>query len=120
VIDVIEEGLVERARQRGEYLMARLRELQESHERVGDVRGRGLLVGVERVEDRNDKVPADALGAAVTDECLQRGLSINIVRSAQQANCFRIAPPLSVTRDATDLATEILDEALRCALDSRG
>jgi 2,2-dialkylglycine decarboxylase (pyruvate) len=120
VIDVIEEeGLVERARRQGEYLISRLRELQESHEQVGDVRGRGLLVGVELVEDREGKAPADALGAAVTAECLRRGLSMNIVRSGQQANCFRIAPPLSVTRDEIDLAMEILDEALRSALDSR-
>ena len=120
VIDVIEDdGLVERARQRGEYLMSRLRELQESHEQVGDLRGRGLLVGLELVEDREDKTPADALGAAVTEECLKRGLSMNIVRSGEQANCFRIAPPLSVTRDEIDLATEILDEALGSALESR-
>jgi 2,2-dialkylglycine decarboxylase (pyruvate) len=120
VIDVIEEeGLVDRARQRGEYLLSRLRELQDSHEQVGDVRGRGLLVGLELVEDREDKAPADALGAAVTDECLRRGLSMNIVRSGEQANCFRIAPPLSVSRDEIDLAMEILDEALRSALDSR-
>jgi 2,2-dialkylglycine decarboxylase (pyruvate) len=114
-----EEGLVERARQQGEYLLSRLRELKQSHEQVGDVRGRGLLVGLELVEDREGKLPADALGAAVTDECLKRGLSMNIVRSGQQANCFRIAPPLSVTRDEIDLAIEILDEALRSALDAR-
>ncbi|MBD0283556.1 MAG: aspartate aminotransferase family protein [Thermoleophilaceae bacterium] len=120
VIDVIEEeGLVERARRQGEYLISRLQELQESHEQVGDVRGRGLLVGVELVEDRDGKAPADALGAAVTVECLRRGLSMNIVRSGQQANCFRIAPPLSVTLNEIDLAMEILDEALRSALESR-
>jgi 2,2-dialkylglycine decarboxylase (pyruvate) len=120
VIEVIEdEGLVVRARERGEYLLSRLRELQDSHEQVGDVRGRGLLVGLELVEDREDKAPADALGAAVTDECLRRGLSMNIVRSGEQANCFRIAPPLSVTREEIDLAIEILDEALRSALESR-
>jgi len=82
VINVIEEeGLVEQARLRGEYLMARLRELQQHHEQIGDVRGKGLLVGVELVKDRIMKEPADALGAAVSDECLQRGLSMNIVRS---------------------------------------
>ena len=58
-----------------------LRELQHHHEQIGDVRGKGLLVGVELVKDRIMKEPADALGAAVSDECLQRGLSMNIVRS---------------------------------------
>jgi 2,2-dialkylglycine decarboxylase (pyruvate) len=120
VIDAIEEeGLVERARDRGDYILSRLRELRDRHEQVGDVRGRGLLVGVELVEDREGKEPADALGAEVTEECLRRGLSMNIVRSGEQANCFRIAPPLSVTTDEIDLAMEILDEALRSSLDSR-
>src|SRR5438309_8490768 len=82
VIDVIEqEGLVEQARLRGEYLMARLCELQQHHEQIGDVRGKGLLVGVELVKDCNMKERADSLGAAVGDDCLQRGLSMNIVRA---------------------------------------
>ena len=75
VLDVIEEEqLVERARERGEYLQRRLRELQGAHEQIGDVRGRGLLVGLELVEDRDSRRPADELGAAVTGECLRRGL----------------------------------------------
>jgi 2,2-dialkylglycine decarboxylase (pyruvate) len=114
VLDVIaEEGLVERAAARGEYMLARLRELQAQHEPIGDVRGRGLLVGLELVEDRESRRPADALGAAVTRECYERGLSMNIVRSQQHANCFRIAPPLTVTEAEIDLAVEIMDASLR-------
>ena len=64
--------LVERAATAGEYLLARLRELQRAHEQIGDVRGRGLLVGLELVTDRESKTPADELGRAVTDECLAR------------------------------------------------
>jgi 2,2-dialkylglycine decarboxylase (pyruvate) len=114
VID--EEDLVARARERGSYLLARLRELQERHEQVGDVRGRGLLVGLELVEDRDSRTPADALGRAVTDECLERGLSMNIVRAGSSANCFRIAPPLTVTEGEIDTAVEILDAALQATL----
>jgi 2,2-dialkylglycine decarboxylase (pyruvate) len=114
VLDVIEEeGLVARAAERGNYLMRRLREMQDMHEHIGEVRGRGLLVGVELVCDRETRKPADALGAAVTGECLRRGLSMNIVRSGQNANCLRMAPPLSVTEAEIDTAVEILDAALR-------
>lgn len=120
VLAVIEEErLVERARERGEYLLARLRELQEAHEQIGDVRGRGLLVGLELVEDRESRRPADALGAAVTAECLRRGLSMNIVRAGSSANCFRMAPPLTIGEDEIDLAVEILDASLQAVLSER-
>src|SRR5260370_9123341 len=75
VINVIEEeGLVEQARLRGEYLIARLRELQQRHEQIDDVRAKGLVVGSELSKNRSTKELADVLGAAVTDECLQLGL----------------------------------------------
>ncbi len=120
VLAVIEEErLVDGARERGEYLLERLRELQAKHEQVGDVRGRGLLVGLELVEDRESCRPANALGAAVTAECLRRGLSMNIVRAGSSANCFRMAPPLTITRDEIDLAVEILDASLMAVLAER-
>ena len=118
VLEVIaEEQLVEQARQRGTYLLERLHELQARHEQVGDVRGRGLLVGLELVEDRASRAPANALGAAVTAECLRRGLSMNIARSGPHANCFRMAPPLTVTEAEIDTAVEILDVSIRSILD---
>ena len=121
VINVIEEeDLVENAQQRGEYLMAGLRELQNRHEQIGDVRGKGLLVGIELVEDRFTKKPADALGVAVGEECLRRGLSMNIVRSTGgMLNCFRMAPPLSITGSEIDIALGIIDESLTTVLATR-
>ncbi len=117
VLDVIEEeDLVTRARERGEYLLARLRELQAEHEQIGEVRGRGLLVGLELVENRDSRQPANELGAAVTRECLERGLSMNIVRAGTNANCFRIAPPLVVSEAEVDSAVEIMDASLRAVL----
>ena len=116
---IAEERLVERAREQGEYLLGRLRELQAAHEQIGDVRGRGLLVGLELVENRESRRPADALGAAVTAECLRRGLSMNIVRAGSSANCFRMAPPLTIREDETDLAVEILDASLKAVLAER-
>lgn len=122
VIDVVEaEQLAERARARGEYLLGRLRELQERHEQIGDVRGLGLLCGLELVENRETREPADALGLALTDECQHRGLSINLVRGGTggYASCLRIAPPLTVSEDEIDLAATIIDEALRTVADAR-
>jgi 2,2-dialkylglycine decarboxylase (pyruvate) len=120
VLDVIEEeGLVGQARQRGDYLLGRLRELQTEHEQIGDVRGRGLLVGLELVEERASRRPANALGAAVTEECLRRGLSMNIVRAGSSANCFRMAPPLTISEEEIDLGIEILDASLRAVLARR-
>jgi 2,2-dialkylglycine decarboxylase (pyruvate) len=84
------------------------------------VRGRGLLAGLELVTDRDTREPANDLGAAVTSECLRCGLSMNIVRSGENANCFRMAPPLSVTEDEIDLAVDILDSALRTCVHGAG
>jgi 2,2-dialkylglycine decarboxylase (pyruvate) len=120
VLDALEQdGLVANAAAMGDYLMARLRDLALRHEQIGDVRGRGLLVGMELVEDRESKRPASKLGAAVTEECLRRGLSMNIVKGdGSQTNCFRMAPPLSVTTAEIDLAVTIIDEALTTCLDA--
>ena len=115
VLDVVlSADLPGAAKRRGDRLMSALRELQTRHEAIGDVRGMGLLVGVELVEDREMRAPADTLGRALTDECLRCGLSMNLVRgqSAGSANCLRIAPPLTVSDDEVELAITVIDEAL--------
>jgi 2,2-dialkylglycine decarboxylase (pyruvate) len=115
VLDVVrEEDLPARAARQGERLMGHLRERQARHEAVGDVRGLGLLCGIELVEDRESRRPAEALGLALTEECEQRGLSINLVRGGTggAANCMRMAPPLTISDGEVDLAAEILDTSL--------
>jgi 2,2-dialkylglycine decarboxylase (pyruvate) len=113
VLDVIaREGLVARAGALGERLRAGLLELQERHEAIGDVRGRGLLQGIELVTDRTTKEPADALGAAVTQRCFALGLHMNIVQMPGMGGVFRIAPPLTATEAELDLGLEILDQAM--------
>ena len=72
--------------------------------------------GLELVVDRETREPADALGAAVTAECLRRGLSMNIVRAGTNANCFRMAPPLSIEEAEIDVAVEILDASIAAVL----
>lgn len=113
VLDTIErDGLIERAAQLGEHLHTRLCELQERHEPIGDVRGRGLLRGIELVRDRDTRMPAPELGLAVADRCLECGLSVTVGRDPTQAHCFRMAPPLTITGDEIDHAMDILDDAL--------
>jgi 2,2-dialkylglycine decarboxylase (pyruvate) len=111
---VLQDDLPARAARQGVRLMDHLRELQARHEAIGDVRGMGLLCGIELVEDRETRAPAEALGLALTDECEKRGLSINLVRGGTggSANCIRMAPPLTISDDEVDLAAEILDASL--------
>ena len=115
VLDVVEqEDLASKAGERGRYLQGRLRELQDRHEVIGDVRGMGLLCGIELVADRDSRRPADDLGTAFTQECGRRGLSVNLVRgrAGGPANCIRMAPPLTISTGEVDLAVTIMDDAL--------
>lgn len=113
VLDVLaREHLVERAEQAGGRLRAGLLELQQRHECIGDVRGRGLLQGVEIVADRASRKPAPELGAAIARRCFERGLSMNIVQLPAMGGVFRIAPPLTVTDAELDLGLELLDAAI--------
>ncbi|HEX6794018.1 MAG TPA: aspartate aminotransferase family protein [Casimicrobiaceae bacterium] len=107
-----EEQLLERSREMGDYLAARLVELQARHEEIGDVRGMGLLRGIELVKDRQTREPWHELGALTTTRCLELGLSMNIRRRPERGSVWRIAPPLTVARADIDLAMTIFDQAL--------
>ena len=109
---VVRDHLAERAEAAGAGLRAGLDELCQRHECVGDVRGRGLLVGVEIVADRDSKKPAPELGAAITRRCFELGLSMNITALRGMGGVFRIAPPLTITDAELDLGITILDQAL--------
>ena len=117
VLRVIErDGLVEQSRIRGEHLRARLEGMRERFEEVGDLRGRGLLQGIELVTSKATKEPAEALGAAVTVECLRRGLHMNIVQLPGMGGVFRVAPPLTISQDELDLGVDILEASLETVL----
>jgi 2,2-dialkylglycine decarboxylase (pyruvate) len=118
VLDVIErERLVERAARLGAQLTERLVALHDSYDVVGDVRGRGLLQGLELVQDKESKAPADALGNAVTAACLERGLHMNIVQLPGMGGIFRIAPPLTIGEDDLHAGVDILEASLKAVLD---
>ncbi|WP_141015033.1 aspartate aminotransferase family protein [Nocardioides sambongensis] len=117
VLDVVErEGLVERAARLGVELTARLDGLRDRFEEVGDVRGRGLLQGIELVRDKATKAPADELGRAVTTACLERGLHLNIVQLPGMGGIFRIAPPLTIEDDDLHRGIDILGEAIEACV----
>jgi 2,2-dialkylglycine decarboxylase (pyruvate) len=109
---VVRERLAERAAEAGTRLRAGLGELRDRYECVGDVRGRGLLVGVEIVADKASKKPAPELGAAITRRCFELGLSMNITALRGMGGVFRIAPPLTITDDELDLGLTILNQAI--------
>lgn len=117
VLTVVErDGLVERAARLGRHLGTRLTALRDRHDQVGDVRGRGLLQGIELVTDKVGKAPAEDLGARVTAECLRRGLHMNIVQLPGMGGIFRIAPPLTIAEAELDAGLDILDDAIAACL----
>lgn len=110
------EQLNGRSREMGEYLKAGLLALQQRYEVIGDVRGRGLLLGVELVKDRKSRTPHPELGAKITRRCLELGLSMNIANLPGMGSIWRIAPPLTVQPAELDQGLAILDQAIRESL----
>ena len=113
VLDVLEEeDLNARALKIGERLKDGLLALQQRYEIIGDVRGFGLLLGVELVKDRHSRDPDAERGRAITRRCMELGLSMNIVSVGNMASVWRVAPALTVTEAEIDRGLAILDEAI--------
>ena len=109
-------ALIEKANITGVYLRNKLLSLQDKYECIGEVRGEGLLLGVELVQDRKSKLPHHKLGELTTKKCFELGLSMNIRRRPERGSVWRIAPPLTVTNEEIDMAISILDKALQDSL----
>jgi 4-aminobutyrate aminotransferase len=107
-IHLLEESLMENARTVGEHLQQRLRELAGRHRLIGDVRGLGLMVGMELVRDRGTKEMASTERDEIVQLCFRRGLLL----LGCGMNTIRFCPPLVVTREQCDVAVTILDEVL--------
>ena len=106
------ESINERTREMGAYLKKGLDDLQDRHEAIGDVRGMGLLWGVEIVKDRDSREPDPEFGGSVARRCMELGLSMNIVSVGGMAAVWRIAPPLIIGKADIDRGLEIIDRAL--------
>ena len=113
---IVRQKLEKRAAEAGKRLRKGLETLRDEFECIGEVRGRGLLLGVEIVKDKKSRTPDTALGARITDKAMELGLSMNIVNLPGMGGVFRIAPPLTVSDDEIDLGVTILRDAVRGAL----
>lgn len=110
VIGIIkDEKLMENATHQGTYLMKRLKEMQQQYPIMGDVRGKGLMVGVEFVKDPETKEPAAQEVEDITNKCFKRGLAIITAGKSS----MRFAPPLIITRDIIDEGLEIFEGAVK-------
>jgi 4-aminobutyrate aminotransferase-like enzyme len=114
VLDVLEdEGLTENAAAVGEQVRAGVRALARRHPAIGDVRGRGLMIGVELVADRDGRAPDPALASRVQNGMRERGVLVGT--TARAGNVLKIRPPLVITSADATLLLGALDEALEAA-----
>jgi alanine-glyoxylate transaminase/(R)-3-amino-2-methylpropionate-pyruvate transaminase len=111
VLDVIDEdGLQENSRVLGARLKSGLQKLQHTHPLIGDVRGMGLMLGVELVKDRGRKTPAKEETLDVLEAAREMGVLIG--KGGLDGNVLRIKPPMCITAADVDFALEVLDQAL--------
>jgi 4-aminobutyrate aminotransferase len=107
-IELLEEGLIENAARLGDYLLAKLKDLQKRFPMIGEVRGKGLMIGVELVKDRETKKKAIEEKNKVIQGCFEKGLLI----LGCGENVVRLCPPLLITQTEADTALSILEEVL--------
>ncbi len=115
-IDVIEQELLVNAREIGDYILSQVREFQKESEIVGDVRGKGLMIGVEIVKNRETKERAPDLSKMIMREAFRNGLMLLTCGP----NSLRILPPLSISKETVDQALPILLDAIRTVQKKRG
>jgi 4-aminobutyrate aminotransferase len=106
-IRLVEHSLMQNAADVGQYLLDRLEHLADRHHLIGDVRGRGLMIGIELVRDRQTKERAASERDALVMSAFRRGLLV----LAAGASTIRLSPPLTLTREQADIAVAILTEA---------
>jgi 4-aminobutyrate aminotransferase len=108
-IELLEDSLLENARVMGDHILSRMRDWPRRFRFVGDVRGKGLMIGVEMVLDQQTKQPAPELRNQVESMAFERGLLV----LGCGASTLRLSPPLVINRDQADFALDTLEECLR-------
>lgn len=107
-LELVQSSLMRNAAEVGDFLMSRLRDLARNHRILGDVRGHGLMIGIELVRDRHTKERAGPERDALVNAAFRRGLLV----LAAGPNTVRLSPPLVVTREQADTAVTILEQSL--------
>jgi 4-aminobutyrate aminotransferase len=107
-MDILSRGAIRNAARVGELMLERLRGWTQSHPLVGDVRGRGLMIGIELVKDKTTREPATDLRNRVETLAFERGLMI----LGCGETSIRLAPPLIVSEQEATVALDILEDAL--------
>lgn len=111
-IDVIQqEDLASRASMSGDYVMGRLEELKNEYELIGEVRGKGLMIGMELVKDHKTKQPAPVETVRIRDLCREKGVLVG--HGGVLGNVLRIQPPLVISRDQLDVAIQVIDQSFK-------
>jgi 4-aminobutyrate aminotransferase len=107
-LDLIENGMMANAAQMGEYTMDALEEIKARHPSIGDVRGKGLMIGVEFVKDKEGQEPAAELRDAIEEKSFQGGL----ITLRCGKNVIRIAPALNIEQKHIDEGLQIFEDAI--------
>ena len=113
------DNVCKRATERGAQLREGLLKLQKKYWCIGDVRGRGLLQGIEIISDHETRAPGSELGQAVSDRAMACGLSCNVVNLPGMGGVFRLAPSVTVTAEEIEEGLQILDDAFAFVLEKR-
>lgn len=110
VIDAMKsENMLDNANKQGGHIQKRFREMQKKYEMIGDVRGHGLMIGVELIKDKKTKAPAKEGAESVMNHAWKKG----VLLITAGASTLRIAPPLNITRDLVDSALDIIEECVK-------
>jgi 4-aminobutyrate aminotransferase/(S)-3-amino-2-methylpropionate transaminase len=114
VLETVErDGLLERAEKIGDLVTTRLRDAAERFDLIGEVRGRGAMVAIEVVEDRETKHPAKHAAGRVIEECYRRG--VIVLKAGTYDNVIRFLPPLTIEESLLDQGLGVVEEALEAA-----
>ncbi|MGQ9760125.1 MAG: aspartate aminotransferase family protein [Candidatus Methanomethylicaceae archaeon] len=111
VLEELTGGLMEKVRENGSYFKQKLESLQERHEIIGDVRGVGLFLGMELVDERSTKAPAKEKASRLLQELWKRKVLVGL--GGLDGNVIRIEPPLVITKEHIDIALEAFEDAFK-------